>query len=300
MREGHYGGNLPKVLGADCSGVIDQVAPDVNRFAIGDEVMAMPFGPGSNGSYAEMLTLATAFVAKKPKNLSFAQAAACPLVSLTAYRVLVASQAVIKGDNVFIAGAGGGVGSMAVALARYLGARSIVTVAGSEASSQFLCDHLGLNKEHIVIYKGLNSEQLRERILSCNGGCRFESTCDLVGGEMKKLCMDLTAYSGHFSTILSEDEQFDLPVWSRSAAAFSRNLSLHCIFVGAEAFSQCQEAWKIYTKQFGAVAELLERQILSPPQVTTVGEFSTATVSQAHQLLQEGRVKGKLVMKIWR
>ncbi len=298
MREGHYGGNLPKVLGADCSGVIDQVASDVKEFALGDEVMAMPFGQGSNGAYAELLTLPTPFVAKKPNSLSFQQAAACPLVSLTAYRVLIACRAVREGDSVFIAGAGGGVGSIAVALAKHRGARCICTVAGSESSAQFLTQQLGINPEQIILYPGLNHQQLCEKILNSNQGRHFETTCDLVGGEMKKLCLDLTAYSGHFCTILPESETFDFPIWTRGSMTFSKNLSFHCVFVGAEAFSPRREAWHIYAQQLEEISDLLNKKILVPPQVTHVGEFNVKTVSEAHQLLQQGKVKGKLVMTV--
>jgi zinc-binding alcohol dehydrogenase/oxidoreductase len=71
--------------------------------AFGDEVYAMPFGQSSNGSYAEYLCLPVEFVAKKPNNLTFDQAAAVPLSAMTAYRAMIASSALKGGDTIFIA-----------------------------------------------------------------------------------------------------------------------------------------------------------------------------------------------------
>jgi NADPH:quinone reductase len=296
MRKGSYGGNLPLVLGADCSGVIDQVGPHVKGFAVGDEVVAMPFGQASNGSYAEYVSLPVSFVAKKPKRLSFAQGASFPLISLTAFRALIASDMLHEGDSLFIAGAGGGVGSFAVELAKHVGASGIFTIARDEKSRDFLIHELGLKKEHIVLYQGLSDEALVEAVLKQNNGHHFDVVCDLVGGGRKQLCLELAQYSGRFTTIVPEKEGFDLPAWGRGSIPFAKNLSVHFTFVGAESFSNCADAWKIYAKQLTPIAEWIEEGVLNPPAITVVGDLSVETVRTAHHLLEEGKVKGKLIM----
>ena len=272
IRKGMYGGQTPVVLGADCSGVIDAVGEGADRFAVGDEVYAMAFGQASNGSYAEYLCLPIEFAAKKPKNLTFEQAAAVPLASLTAYRAVIAPSAIKKGDEIFVAGAGGGVGSIAVEMARFAGAKTIFTVAGSDSSSEFLQKEMKLKKEHILIYKGLSLEQMQQKLTEMHGGRLFNACIDFVGGEMKRLCLNLTGHQGHFSSIVPEDPSFQFPVWARGESlCFNRNLSLHFVFVGAESFSGPKESWSIYSQQLKHITELLENGSLQPPPIHVVG-----------------------------
>jgi NADPH:quinone reductase-like Zn-dependent oxidoreductase len=265
---------------------------------VGDEVVAMSFGQTSNGSYAEWVCLPSSFVAKKPKALSFAQGASFPLVSLTAYRSLIAAPILQKGDTLFIAGAGGGVGSIAVELARYAGVSGIYTIARDEKSQQYLIENLEINPEHIVIYDGLKEDVLIQRILERNQGRPFDVSCDLVGNERKTLCINLTRYSGRFVTIVPENQGFSLPSWAIGSTTFAKNLTVHFSFVGAESYSGCPETAKIYAQQLTHITELIEKKILRTPAVTIAGPFSVQTVCHAHQLLEEGRVKGKLVMRI--
>lgn len=297
-RRGDYGGKLPVILGADCSGVVDLVGPGVHTISVGDEVVAMAFGQTSNGSYAEYVCLPTYFVAKKPKRLSFAQAASFPLISLTAYRALIAPRMLHAGETIFIAGAGGGVGSFIVELARYIGASGIFTIARNEESRNFLIKELGLKKEHIVLYEGLSDEQLIEHILKQNYGKHFDVTCDLVGTDRKEFCMKLTRYSGRFVTIVPENEDFELASWKRGSLPFGRNLTVHFTFVGAEAFSGCSAAQKIYAEQLPHITRLIEEGVLNPPHIEVVGALNVDTVRNAHHLLEGGKVKGKLIMNV--
>lgn len=298
-RKGAYGGEAPVILGVDCSGVVDAVGPEAKGFSVGDEVIAFPFGQCSNGSYAEFLCLPVEFVTKKPKNISFEQAASIPVVALTAYRAMIAPAALKKGDTIFIAGAGGGVGSFAVQVANYAQVKTIYTVAGSEESSQFLQKQLGIKKEHILLYRNLTVDQMEEKLIAMNGGRLFDSTFDFVGGEMKRLCLKLTGHSGHFATPVLESKAFEFPVWERGASlCFNRNMSLHFVFVGSESFSGPQASWSIYARQLHSICQWIENGSIKVPPVKTLGHLSVETVKEAHRLLEEGKVKGKLVMTI--
>ncbi|MES2121945.1 MAG: NADP-dependent oxidoreductase, partial [Chlamydiota bacterium] len=296
-RMGGKGGETPVILGADCSGVVDAVGKDVSEFALGDEVYAMSFGQGSNGSYAEYLSVPEQFVAKKPKRLGFAQAAAIPLAAMTAYRAVIASSSLKRGDRVLIAGMGGGVGSLAVQMIQQMGPAHIITVAGSEESARFLNEKFGIALEHILIYKGLSLEQMREKLIAMNEGELFNATYDCVGGEMKRLCLELTGFSGHFASIVPEAKPFDFPVWEGGRSlCIARNMSLHLILVGAESHGGPQGSWSIYRKHLSAVTQMIEEGSLIPQQTTIVGPLSVQTVVEAHRLIEEGRVKGKLIM----
>ncbi|MCI0527583.1 MAG: zinc-binding alcohol dehydrogenase family protein, partial [Nitrospira sp.] len=116
----------------------------VTDFSVGEEVYAYLGGPKSNGSYAEYVCVPADFVGKKPTNLSFSQASAVPLVGLTAYQAVVDKANVKAHESVFIAGGTGGVGSMAIQLARYLGANPIFTTAGSDQSAAYLTQELDI------------------------------------------------------------------------------------------------------------------------------------------------------------
>jgi NADPH2:quinone reductase len=134
IRQGWYKGDSERILGFDCSGIIDAVGTGVSNFKVGDEVYAMTI-KSSNGSYAEFVSLPAIFVAKKPASLSFEQAAATPLAAMTAYRATIAASAFKKTDVVFVAGIGGGVGSFAIQFLRKIGVKEIFTIAKDQESA---------------------------------------------------------------------------------------------------------------------------------------------------------------------
>ncbi|MDQ3793336.1 MAG: alcohol dehydrogenase catalytic domain-containing protein, partial [Actinomycetota bacterium] len=139
---GPAGLEAPIIFGADISGVVEEVGPGVEDFAIGDEVYYTPevFGPRSNGSYAEYHVAKADIVAEKPASLSHEEAAAVPLAGGTAYEAVVRRLGVRVGETVLIHGGAGGVGSFAVQIAKAAGARVLAT-AGS--GNQEVLEELG-------------------------------------------------------------------------------------------------------------------------------------------------------------
>jgi NADPH:quinone reductase-like Zn-dependent oxidoreductase len=129
--------NFPLTPGWDASGIIEQVGNLVNEFQVGDAVLAETFvSPIQKGSFAEYICVPASFVAKKPESMSFEEAAALPLVSLTAYQAMVEHLQMSAGSTVLITGAGGGVGHVAVQIAKALGAQVIATT--SEQNIEFV------------------------------------------------------------------------------------------------------------------------------------------------------------------
>ena len=118
-----WSNNLPEVLHGDVAGIVSEVGEGVTDFNIGDEVYGMAGGiNGVDGALAEYMLVDARLMAKKPKTLTMKQAAALPLVAITSYEALVEKMHVQAGDNVLIHGATGGVGHIAVQLAKVLGA----------------------------------------------------------------------------------------------------------------------------------------------------------------------------------
>ena len=298
IRKGEYGGHLPIILGSDCSGVIDAVGHGVQHFSIGDEVYAMPFGQCSNGSYAQYVCLPYQFAAKKPKSFSFEAAACIPLASLTAYRATIGLQIFREKGAIFIAGAAGGVGCMAVQLSRHFHGGPIYTVARSEETAKFLVEKLKIEKRNIVIYKDMKTEQVKEKLIDLNKGELFSGVLDFIGNEMKELCISLADYSGEIVSIVPEEQDIKLPLWAKGSTYFQRSLSLRCIFVGSESFSGKEEKWEVYQTQFAYLNQLFETKAICIPYYRNLGPFCLETVQNAHHLLESGQVRGKLVMEV--
>lgn len=133
---------LPLILGWDVSGRIAKVGNNVTHLSVGDEVYALA-DISRNGAYAEFIAVDAKAVANKPKTLNFAQSAAVPLTSLTAWQALNDLSVINTGDAVLIHGASGGVGSFAVQFSKRLGAK--VTAVASSANHDYLRE-LGADK----------------------------------------------------------------------------------------------------------------------------------------------------------
>jgi len=140
-------GPPPFILGWDVSGVVAEVVPGVNRFRPGDEVYGMPFFPRPASTYAEFVAAPSRQLARKPAGISHEQAAAIPLAGLTAWQSLVDVAEVGPGQRVLIHGAGGGVGHLAVQIAKHFGAYVIGTASASKA--EFVT---GLGADEVIDY----------------------------------------------------------------------------------------------------------------------------------------------------
>jgi NADPH:quinone reductase-like Zn-dependent oxidoreductase len=122
----------PAILGWDVSGVVEEVAPGVNRFRVGDEVFGMPFFPRAAGAHAEYVAAPARQLARKPSGLDHVQAGGLPLAGLTAWQGLVDNADIRPGQRVLIHAAAGGVGHLAVQIARARGAYVIGTASRSK------------------------------------------------------------------------------------------------------------------------------------------------------------------------
>ncbi len=126
-------GEPPFTVGWDVAGTVTAVGRGVTRFQVGDDVFGMPWFPREAAAYAEFVTAPSRHFAAKPHALSFAEAAALPLAGLTAWQVVVDTIALNDGDDVLIHGAAGGVGHLAVQIARARGAKVFATARAEQA-----------------------------------------------------------------------------------------------------------------------------------------------------------------------
>lgn len=162
-------GPLPLTIGWDVSGVVEQTGYGVTRFQVGDEVFGMPRFPRQAGAYAEYLTSPARQLARKPASVGHIEAAAVPLASLTAWQAIVETAQLESGQRILIHGAAGGVGHLAVQIAKSRGA----FVVGSAKAAQH--DFLrGLGADELVDYTATRFE---------DEVADLDVVFDLIGGE---------------------------------------------------------------------------------------------------------------------
>jgi alcohol dehydrogenase len=172
VREGKlrplYSLDLPLVAGSELSGVVEEVGAGVTRFAIGDQVFAR-VNKQKMGAYAPYAVVEENIVAKMPKSLSFADAAGLPLAGLTALQALRDELAVAGGDRILISGGAGGVGTLAIQLANWMGA-TVATTASHRGEALVRA----LGAETVINYQ---QSQFKD-VLS-----DYDGVFDLTGGK---------------------------------------------------------------------------------------------------------------------
>ncbi|MFC8534100.1 NADP-dependent oxidoreductase [Streptomyces sp. NPDC057249] len=198
-REGKLDGVLetvfPVIPGWDVSGVVVQPGVAVDEFAVGDEVIGYVREDFlSRGTFAEYVAAPVRTLARKPLRLSFEEAAGLPLAGLTAYQVLHRTLRVQEGDTVLVHAAAGGVGSLAVQLARHAGCRVIGTASARNH------DHLRtLGAEPVEYGDGLAD---RLRALAPDG---IDAAFDTVGGDALRASAETLAPGGRLASIVDTE-----------------------------------------------------------------------------------------------
>ncbi|MFF2202583.1 NADP-dependent oxidoreductase [Streptomyces sp. NPDC058145] len=182
---------FPVIPGWDVSGVVVRPGASVPEFSVGDEVIGYVREDFlSRGTFAEYVAAPVRTLARKPRNLSFEEAAGLPLAGLTAYQVLVKALEVKRGETVLVHAAAGGVGSLAVQIAAHLGARVIGTA--SEHNHDFV---RGIGGEPVSYGEGLAE---RVRGLAPEG---VDAVFDTIGGDTLKVSANLLAPEGRLVSI---------------------------------------------------------------------------------------------------
>jgi NADPH:quinone reductase-like Zn-dependent oxidoreductase len=173
---------LPQVLGNDVAGTVLRVGPDVRRFKPGDEVYGRP-DKDRIGTFAERIAVAEDDLALKPASIGFEAAGSLPLVALTAWQALVERGGLRAGQQVLIHAGAGGVGSIAIQLAKYLGAT--VATTASAANADFV---RGLGADVVIDYRSQDFEQMLsgyDLVLDSLGGKNLERSLRVLrkGGK---------------------------------------------------------------------------------------------------------------------
>tara|TARA_E500000318_G_scaffold13398_1_gene12552 strand:+ start:1557 stop:2546 length:990 start_codon:yes stop_codon:yes gene_type:complete len=271
--------DLPAVLGMDFAGTVEAVGDGVTEFAPGDEVYGCAGGlMDLQGTLAEYMAADARLIAHKPKSLSMREAAALPLVAITAYEGLQRAN-VRAGQKVLIHGGAGGVGHVAVQLARHSGAEVYATVSGAQQAA--IVESYGATA---INYK---SETVADYVEKHTGGAGFEIVYDTVGGANLTNSFDAAALNGDVATTVSMVE-LDL------TPAHFKGLSLHVVFMLIPMIHDHKrdEHGAILT----ALAKIVDAGNLTP--LLDENQLGLADVGQAYDRLTSGQAIGKVVVEI--
>ncbi|MCW8918849.1 MAG: zinc-dependent alcohol dehydrogenase family protein [Gammaproteobacteria bacterium] len=283
-RGSYYPQLMPTVLGCDGAGVIESVGPEVTAFTPGDEVYFCRGGIGGpQGNYAEYAVVDARYIARKPAALDFAHAAAAPLVLITAWEALHGRAAIKAGEKVLIHAGAGGVGHVAIQLAKLAGCEVLTTV-GSEEKAAFV---KALGADVVVNYR---DESFVEAALRWSGdGTGVDVVFDTVGGAIFEQSFAATRPYGHLVTLLQPEATTNWKVARLRNLTTSLELMLSPMYLGwAEAERQQAE---ILTH----CAALLDAGQL---QIHLAATLPLAQAAEAHRRIEQGGMQGKLVLEI--
>ncbi|MBL4775764.1 MAG: zinc-dependent alcohol dehydrogenase family protein [Mariprofundus sp.] len=274
---------LPAILGCDGAGLITQVGSDVTRFQSGDAVYFCYGGLGQKaGNYAEYSAVPEAFVAIKPDCLDFIDAAAAPLVLITAWEALFDRARIQSGQKVFIHAGAGGVGHVAIQLAKLAGCEVATSISSSEKAD--LAKQLGADL--IINY---NEQDVTKTLLQWTDGLGVDVALDTVGGAAFNQLVDATRIYGDIVTILQVPADADWKNIRLRNIRISQELMLTPMVLGLE------EAAEHHGDILDQCAQFFDQQKLS---IFVSDTLPLEQAAEAHRLLESGAVVAKLVLEI--
>ncbi|AKM04615.1 MULTISPECIES: NADP-dependent oxidoreductase [Burkholderia cepacia complex] len=274
---------MPLILGNDVAGTVVRVGPRVRRFKPGDEVYARP-DQDRIGTFAEFIAVKESSLAFKPENLTMEEAASVPLVGLTAWQVLVETAKLKKGQKVLIHAGSGGVGTIAIQLAKHLGA--FVATTTSTGNIAWV---KGLGADVVIDYKKQDfAAELRD----------YDVVLNSLGNDVLEKSLQVLKPGGHLISIsgpptpefaaeqgLSWPLKQVLRLLSRSIRnkAGKRGISYSFVFMRAEG------------RQLGELTSLIEAGVIRPIVDRAWPLYATA---EALTYVDQGRAKGKVVITV--
>jgi len=271
------------ILGCDGAGVIQATGSDVANYQVGDAVFfCQPGLNGRQGTYAEFVVVDQEVLAPKPEALSFVQAAAIPLVLITAWEALYDRVSIKPKSQLLVEAGAGGVGHIAVQLALLAKARVAATVSTDEKSS--FVSQLGVEK--VIRYQNQN---VVEELMSWTHQQGVDIAFDTIGGDVMQRCFSSVRCYGDVVTILTPTAETD---WSEARlknVRFTQELMLTPFFLNNKTFISHQSG---ILKQ--CTPDLNNGQLT----VHVAKTFSLENAAHAHQYLQDQAPIGKVVLEI--
>lgn len=271
--------SAPALLGMDFAGVVEAVGEGVQSFKVGDEVYGCAGGLADlPGTLAEYIVADADLVAIKPKTASMEEAAAIPLVGITAYEGLIRAN-VKQGQKVLVHGGSGGVGHIALQLARHFGAE-VYSTGGGERQLE-LIEQLGATP---INYKTESVASYTQQYTKDKG---FDVVFDSVGGENLLNSFEAAALNAHVVSTVSM-LNLDLNM------VHFKGLSLHVVFMLIPMLHNTGRSE--HGVILARLAELVDSKKLKP--ILDESRYTLEQIGQAHQRLESGKATGKVVVTL--
>jgi len=275
---------MPAVLGCDGAGIVEAVGDEVTRFEPGDEVYYCYGGLGKSrtGNYAEFTIVDEAYVAHKPESLSYSEAAAAPLVLITAWEALFDRAHAVPGSKVLIHAGAGGVGHAAIQLAKIAGAEVATTISSKE-KADFVA---GLGADKIINYR---EEDFQAVILDWADGAGVDLAFDTVGGETFTKTIPAVRCYGDLVTILQVPADTDWKTARLENLRISQELMLTPQIIGMKGGAQH------HCRILSQCTEWIEEGQL---KIHVSQTLPLSEAARAHELIEQGGMIGKIVLEI--
>lgn len=280
-----YPEQMPAVLGCDGAGIVEAIGTQVTKFKVGDEVYFCSGGLGkkNTGNYAEYAVIEESLVAKKPSSLSFAEAAAAPLVLITAWESLYDRTNLQSGQTVLIQGGAGGVGHVAVQLAKLKGAKVATTVGTTDKEK--LVRQLGA--DFPILYK---QKDVVKDILNWTNGEGVDVGFDTVGGKTFFDTCEAVKVYGDVVTILEPDSSI-----GNLKLARQRNQRISLELMLTPALMDLPIALIHQTKILEQCSQWFDQGKL---KIHLNRTYPLEQASIAHQAIESGSTTGKIALII--
>jgi len=282
---GFYPNRLPLILGCDGAGIVEAIGEAVTNFKVGDEVFFFNGGMGGDdqGNYAELTTIHQDYLVVKPKSLTMIEAASVPLVWLTAWEALFDRYSLQAGETALIHGGAGGVGYIAIQIAKNAGATVFTTISSPE-KAEFA---KSVGADQCINYR---EENFVDRVLNLTGGKGVDVVFDVIGGQVFADSFPATKIYGHVVTLdeinFSKDE---------ARAAKLRNLSLSYELMLTPMHFKMHDARVRQTGMLEEAARLIDA---GQVKIYVNNIFTLDEIGQAHDIVEGGHSTGKTVIKI--
>ncbi|MDN6293921.1 MAG: NADP-dependent oxidoreductase [Tetragenococcus halophilus] len=251
---------FPLILGWDAAGVVSKVGSDVTKFKEGDKVFARP--AMENGTYAEYVAVDENLVALKPENISYNEAASVPLAGLTAWQCLLDFGKIKSGDKVLIHAGSGGVGSLAIQIAKHFGAYVYSTASGE--NEEFLKE---LGVDEFINYKTTDfTDVVKDADL----------VVDTMGGEILERSLDVVKDGGKIVSIAGQPN---------AEKAAERDIETKSLWLDPNG------------EQLAEMGELMSKGIIKA-QIGHILPLTTEGLREAHKISETHHAKGKIIIEI--
>ncbi|MBA1444820.1 MAG: zinc-dependent alcohol dehydrogenase family protein [Chromatiales bacterium] len=272
---------LPAVLGCDGAGVVVETGAEAGGFKAGDAVWFCSGGLGGvQGNYAEFVLVDSSVVRKKPTSIDFATAAAGPLVLITAWEALFDRARVTVGQTVLIHAGAGGVGHVAIQLAKQAGARVLTTVSTTQKAAFVK----SIGADEVILYPETN---FVEAVNDLTGGRGADVVLDTVGSEVFRRSIPAVAHYGDLVTLLDPGQDV---AWKE---ARNRNLRIGFTLMLTPLLRDLPEARAHHGEILERCGELVDAGSL---RIEVAGRLPLAEAAEAHRQVEAGHLQGKLVL----